>query len=125
MWRTPQAALARTLRGAIGILSGLLLVFYYFVAAAVVPWEPSSVGQILLMYPLLYFAYCIFSCFGFLRGRALVISGAIAHFGLVAFIIWLLMNKGALVAFLFLAFALLWCWMCVARLAEDADRAVN
>jgi hypothetical protein len=43
--------------------------FYYFVASAVVPWEPSSLGQILLMYPLPYFAYCIFSCFGFIRGR--------------------------------------------------------
>ncbi|MDQ2938859.1 MAG: hypothetical protein M3R67_15365 [Acidobacteriota bacterium] len=125
MWRSPQTALARTLRGAIGIVSGLLLVFYYFVAAAVVPWEPSSIGQTLLLYPVPYFAYCVFSCFGFVRGRGLVLSGIIAHVGLGIFIVWLLMNKGILAAFLFSAFALLWCWMCIARLAEDADRAVN
>jgi len=125
MWRNPQTALARTLRLAVGIVSALLLLFYYFVATSVVPWEPSSIGQIFLLYPLLYFAYCVLSCFGFVRGRGLVKSGAIAHVCLVALIIWLLMNKGALAAFLFLAFALLWCWMCVARLAADAEPAVN
>ena len=125
MWRTPQSALAHTLRVAIGIASGLLLAFYFFVAAAVVPWEPSFIGQILLLYPLPYFAYCIFSCSGLVRGRGLVISGSIAHAGLLVFIIWLLMHKGALAAFLFSAFALLWCWMCVARLAEEPDRSVN
>ena len=125
MFRTPQAALARTLRGAIGIVSGLLLVFYYFVAAALVPWEPTSIGQILLLYPLPYFAYCIVSCLGFLRGRWLVISGVIAHVGLAALIIWLLLSKGALSALLFSGFALLWSWMCVARLAGEAEPAVN
>jgi len=53
------------------------------------------------------------------------VSGTIANVGLVPLIIWLLMNKGALVAVLFSAFALLWCWMCVARLADDADRALK
>src|SRR5437763_1775762 len=125
MWRNPQKALARTLRLAIGIVSALLLVFYYFVAASVVPWEPSSIGQILLLYPLLYFAYCVLSCFGFVRGRGLVISGAFAHACLVALIIWLLMNKGVLAAFVFSLFVVLWCWVCVARLAADAEPAVN
>ena len=125
MWTSPQTALAHTLRWAVGILSTLLILFYYFVLAAVLPWEPSSLGQLLLAYPLLYFAYCILSCFGVLRGRALVVSGTIANVGLVPLIIWLLMNKGALVAVLFSAFALLWCWMCVARLADDADRALK
>jgi len=125
MWRTPQTALANTLRVIVGVVSGLLLAFYYFVAASVVPWEPSSVGQILLLYPLPYFLYCILSCFGFIRGRGLVVSGALAHIGLVVFIVWLLMRHGALPAFLFSAFALIWCWMCVARLAEDENRAVN
>ena len=50
MWRTREAALANTLRLAVGIVSGLLLVFYFFVAATVVPWEPSSIGQLLLLY---------------------------------------------------------------------------
>ena len=125
MWRTSQSALAHTLRVAISIVSGLLLAFYFLVAAAVVPWEPSVIGQILLLYPLPYFAYCIFSCLGFVRGRGLVISGAIAHAGLLVLIIWSLFHKGSLLAFLFSAFALLWCWMCVARLAEEPDRAVN
>jgi len=125
MWRTPQSAIANTLRVIVGVVSGLLLAFYYLVAASVVPWEPSSLGQILLLYPLPYFLYCILSCFGFIRGRGLVISGAIAQVCLVALIIWLLINKGALAAFLFSAFALLWCWMCVARLAADAEPAVN
>ena len=125
MWRTRETALANTLRLAVGIVSGLLLVFYFFVAATVVPWEPSSIGQLLLLYPLPYFAYCVFSCFGFVRGRGLVLSGAIAHVGLVALIIWLLMSKGALAAFLFSGFALLWCWMCIARLAADAELAVT
>lgn len=121
MWN-PQTALARTLRIAVGILSTLLLIFYFLALAAVLSWEPSSLGQILLLYPLPYWAYCIFSCFGTLRGRALVVSGAIANVGLVPLIVWLLVNKGELLAFLFSAFALLWCWMCVAHLAEDEDR---
>ena len=124
MWN-PQTALARTLRIAVGMLATLLLILYFFALAVVLSWEPSSLGQILLLYPIPYWAYCIFSCFGILRGRALVVSGTIANVGLVPLIVWLLLNKGELVAVLFTAFALLWCWMCIARLAEDEDRALK
>jgi hypothetical protein len=124
MWN-PQTALARTLRIAVGILSTLLLIFYFFALAAVLPWEPSSLGQILLLYPLPYWAYCIFSCFGILRGRALVLSGTIANVGLVPLIVWLLMNKGELIAVFFTGYALVWCWMSIACLAEDEDRAMK
>ena len=124
MWN-PQTALARTLRIAVGLLSTLLLIFCFFALAAVLPWEPSSLGQILLLYPLPYWAYCIFSCFGILRGRALIVSGIIANVALVPLILWLLMNRDELIAIFFTGFALLWCWMCVARLAEDEDRAMK
>lgn len=125
MWRTPQTALADTLRVVVGIVSGLLLALSFFVASAVVPWEPSFIGQVLLLYPLPYFAYCIVSCLGFVHGRGMVVSGIVAHVGLVVLIVWLLLNKGALAAFLFSGFALLWSWMCVARLAADAEPTVN
>ena len=124
MWN-PQTALARTLRIAVGILSTLLIIFYFFALAAVLPWEPSSLGQILLLYPLPYWAYCIFSCFGILRGRALFVSGIIANVALVPLIVWLLMNRDELIAIFFTGYALLWCWMCVARLAEDEDHALK
>ncbi len=106
-------------------VSRFLLIFYFFALAAVLPWEPSSLGQILLLYPLPYWAYCIFSCFGILRGRALIVSGIIAHVALVPLIVWLLMNRDELIAIFFTGFALLWCWMCVARLAEDEDHALK
>ena len=77
----------------------------------------------LFLYPFLYWVFCVISSFTFVRGRALIISGIIANVGLIPLIVWCLMNDVGLLGVFFTGFALLWCLMCVARLAEDEDRA--
>lgn len=44
MWN-PQTALAPTLRIAVGILSTLLLIFYFLALAVVLSWEPRFVAR--------------------------------------------------------------------------------
>ena len=121
MWN-PQKAVARSLQVVLATVSVLLLVFYFF---AVIPfcYLPSTKIQILFLYPFLYWVFCVISSFTFFRGRALIISGIIAHVGLIPLIVWSLINDAGLLGVFFTGFALFWGLMCVARLAEDEDRA--
>ena len=72
------------------------------------------------LYPLIYLAYCFFSCFKFIKGRALIISGVIANLGLLPLIFGSLSHKGEKpIAVIFIAFIITWALMYIGRIQSE------
>ena len=98
-----------------------LLFFWYLLALPAVLYGVQGLFAIAMgLYPLVYLAYCFFSCFKFIRGRALIISGVVANLGLLPLIVWALSRKGEEpAAVIFIAFIITWTLMCLGRIYSE------
>ena len=100
--------------------SALLFIWYWLALPAVLYGVQGLFAIAVGLYPLVYLAYCVFSCSKFIRGRALVISGAVANLSLLPLIVWALSHEGEEpVAVIFIAFIITWTLMCVGRIQSE------
>src|SRR3954453_21911625 len=73
-------------------------------------WHLPAKYVFVYFFPLIYFPFCYVSVTRVLRGKALVVSGLVMHFGLT---VWALLFQAAIPAIAFLVLTLLWTGLCV------------
>jgi hypothetical protein len=104
------------------LMSVSILMFCWYILA--LPYVLLGVKGFLAnavgLYPFLYWAFCVLSCFNILRGRLLVTLGMVANIGLSPLIVWSLSHKGEWpIALICGAFIILWSLMCAGRLYSE------
>lgn len=119
----PQRAVALALKLVLSFASVVLMVWYAMALPFALYGVNGLPALLIALYPFVYWAFCVFTCFRILRGRVLVTSGIVANLGLVPLIAWSFLNRGeALIGILFITFIFFWALMCAARLDEDEYR---
>jgi Tol biopolymer transport system component len=81
------------------------------------PQKPTTVQEFYTDYTVpAYFAFCFLSCFPFIRGRVLLVSGFVAHAVLFSWIVTFIRDSGD--GTLFLICPIFWWLMCLLRYRE-------
>jgi hypothetical protein len=112
--------LTQTLKIILCAASALGFLWYLLALQYVLYGLQGLLANAIGLYPLIYLGYCFFSCFKFISGRVLVISGVIANLGLLPLIVWSLSHKGEeLIAVIFIAFIIMWTLMCIGRIQSE------